>query len=282
MYTVFGAGSVGTVLAALLTDAGVDVALAGRAAARHLLVEGDNEEVHATVPVVEDPIGTILLCVHEPDVPALASRWPGRRIVSFANGVATVDGVSPAVWRMTCTLERPGFARFTQRGRVIVEDEDLAQDLRRTGFDVGVSEDIAADRWLKLYVNLMSAPNALIRKEDHGLAAFPAVKIELLEEARALFLQHGVDARSCDGRDPSLEDEVARLRQGVGTGRVRPVYNSTWRLLARGLATKERYHDVVMGLGAAPKNATMLRLLEAAHAPECYGAQEVLTALRGA
>ena len=66
----------------------------------------------------------------------------------------------------------------------------------------------------------------------------------------------------------------------MGADRVRPVYNATWRLLARGLATKERYHDVVMGLGAAPRNAVMLRLLEAAHAPECYGAQEVLTALR--
>ena len=76
MYTVFGAGSVGTVLAALLADGGVDVAIAGREAVPQLRIEGDEETVLASIPIVEEPVGDILLCVHEPDAAPLAARWP--------------------------------------------------------------------------------------------------------------------------------------------------------------------------------------------------------------
>ena len=38
----------------------------------------------------------------------------------------------------------------------------------------------------------------------------------------------------------------------------------------------------IVGLGRAPKNAVMLRLLDGAKKPECYSADEVLSALRGA
>ena len=41
----------------------------------------------ARVPVVTEPEGTILLCVHGPDVLDLCPRWPGRTVVTFQNGV---------------------------------------------------------------------------------------------------------------------------------------------------------------------------------------------------
>jgi 2-dehydropantoate 2-reductase len=293
-YTVFGAGSVGTVLAGLLADAGVDVRLAGRGAVADLRLEGDDETVVARVPVVEEPEGTILLCVHAPDVAELCARWPGRSVVTWQNGVASEEAaarhcrVIGGVWRMTCTLTEPGRALFTRRGRVVVgrhpagrdpEVEALAADLRAAGLDVGVSERIANDKWLKLCLNLTSAPHALIRKQDHGRPEFGAVKAALLEEARGILSAAGIEARSCDGRDASLEAEIEKHRAG-GTRR-RPVYNDTWRQLARGRRPKSLYHDTFVELagGGAPRNAAMLELVRRATEPECYSVDEVLTAL---
>jgi 2-dehydropantoate 2-reductase len=293
-YTVFGAGSVGTVLAGLLADRGVEVAIAGRNAVGNLRLEGDAETVEATVPVLDEPEGTILLCVHGPDVLDLCPRWPGRTVVTFQNGVrseavaARWCRVIGGVWRMTCTLMEPGRALFTRRGRVIVgrhpegidaEVQALAADLRRAGFDVGVSPRIAGDKWLKLFLNLASTAHAIVRREDHGRPEFGELKALLLEEARDLFRERGIVAVSGDGRDAGLDEEIGRHRKGGG--RARPVYNSTWRQLSLGRRPKERYHDTVTALGPAPRNAAMLALLDRATRPECYTVDEALTAVRG-
>ena len=282
MYTVFGAGSVGTVLAGLLSGAGVPVAIAGRNAVGAIRLEGDDEEVVAQVPVVDEPEGTILLCVHEPDVAELCARWRGRTVVTFQNGIrseaiaAQHCHVIGGVWRMTCTLVEPGLARFVRRGRVIVgrhpsgvdgEVRQLAGDLAAAGLDATATEQIAAEKWLKLFINLTSAPHALIRKADHATPEFTAVKVGLLEEARAAL--EGVVPR--DAMDLEIE------RQRVAAPRARPVYNATWRQLSLGRRPKERYHDLIAG----PKNAAMLRLLDEAAGPECYGAAEVLAAISG-
>jgi 2-dehydropantoate 2-reductase len=216
--------------------------------------------------------------------------------VTWQNGVASEDAaarhcrVIGGVWRMTCTLLEPGRALFTRRGRVVVgrhpagrdhEVEALAADLRAAGLDVGISERIAKDKWLKLCLNLTSAPHALIRKQDHGRPEFGAVKAALLEEARAILSAAGIEARSCDGRDAPLEEEIERHRAG-GTRR-RPVYNDTWRQLARGRRPKSLYHDTFVELAGdrAPRNAAMLELVRRAREPECYSVDEVLTALSG-
>ena len=298
-YTVFGAGSIGTVLAGLLAHAGVDVRLAGRNATGRLHLEGDDETVDVRVPVAVRPEGTILLCVHAPDVADLCRGWKGRTVVTFQNGVeseavaARHCEVIGGVWRMTCTLVEPGVARFLKRGRIVVgrwpegADEGvrgLAADLGRAGFDVGVSEDILRDKWLKLFANLTSAPNALVRRRDHGRPEFGAVKAALLEEAREVFKAAGVDARSCDGRDASVDEEIERQR--ASRARRRPVFNATWRQLSLGREPKEKYHDTVVQLASehgveASRNLTMLQLLEAARAPECYSVESLFTAICG-
>jgi len=293
-YTVFGAGSVGTVLAALLADAGLGVALAGRGAVGNLHIEGDDEELRVTVPVVAEPQGTILLCVREPDVGSLCARWAGREVVTFQNGVTSEARAAEhcrvigAVWRMTCTLQDPGHALFTRRGRVVVgrhpagiDDrvEALAAALRAARLDVGVSRDIQADKWLKLFVNLTSGANAVIRKAHHATPPFAAVKRALLEEALEVFDRAGIVARSCDGRDPDTEAELER--QVRTPPRKRPVHNATWRQLSRGRRPCGRYHETIVELGRrhgfdARRNGAMQRLVDEATGPECYGAAEVL------
>jgi ketopantoate reductase len=299
-YTVFGAGSVGTTVAGLLAHAGVGVRIMGRGAVRRLRLEGDSETVEAEVDVVERPEGVILLCVHEPQVAAACAGWRDRTVVTFQNGVAgeavaagSCRKVIGGVWRTTCTLLEPGRVRFTRRGRVVVglfpggadeEVADLAEALHSAGLDVGVSRAIGRDKWLKLFANLTSAPNALVRPRDHGRPAFGALKRALLREALDVFRAASVVAESCDGRDLSPEAEIER--QAAAGGRDRPVHNATWRRLARGLRPLERYHDTIVALAAehgaeAPCNHAMLALLEAAREPECYGAEEVLAALGG-
>jgi 2-dehydropantoate 2-reductase len=279
-YTIFGAGSVGTVLAASLRHAGFDVAIAGRNAVSSLRAEGDDETIEAQVDVVDEPRGTILLCVHEAQVDELLERWPACDVVVFCNGVRLFPAVRHAVWRMTCTLQEPGRALFTRRGRIVVERHACADDLRCAGFDVGVSDDIAADKWLKLLCNLGSTPNAVIRAADHARTAFGEVKALLLEEARDVLAAAGIRAASCDGRDASVDEEIERQR--ASAPHARPVYNDTWRQLSLGRPPQERYHRVITELGDAPRNAAMDRLLAAAAGPECYTADEVLSALRDA
>jgi ketopantoate reductase len=293
-YTVFGAGSVGTVLAGLLADGGVSVAIAGRGAVGRLRLEGNEETVEAEVPVVAEPQGTILLCIHAPDVAEACPRFAGRTVVTLQNGVASEEvaarwcRVIGGVWRTTCTLAEPGRALFTRRGRAVVgrhpagvdaEVHDLAADLRRAGLDAGVSPRIAGDKWLKLFLNLTSAPHALVRREDHGRPEFGALKAALLEEARDVFARAGIAAASGDGRDPTLQEEIERHRRGGG--RARPVFNATWRQLSLGRRPKERYHDTVVALGPAPRNAAMLAILDRATRPECYTVDEVLSEVCG-
>jgi ketopantoate reductase len=282
-FTVFGAGSVGTVLAGLLASRGISVAIAGRSAVGALHLEGDEETVDVDVPVVDEPDGTILLCVHESDVAELAPRFAGRTVVTFCNGV-TAEGVAQrhcavigGIWRMTCTLVEPGRALFTRCGRVVLERSPIAADFRAAGFDVGESDDIDADLWLKLLCNIGSTPNAVIRSRDHTDPRFGALKADLVAEAWQTLRSRGIEARSCDGRDPSPEEEIERQR--TAGPRARPVYNDTWRQLKLGREPKERYHRTIAAFGNAPLNTGMDRLLDEAHGPECYSLDEALRKL---
>jgi 2-dehydropantoate 2-reductase len=326
MRTVVGAGSVGLALASRLARTGLPVHLVTRDAGTARRLESDGIRVEdpksgehwcASVSAVAgiesaDFRGSdrpVLICVRATDTEAvalqLAALAPGITVVNVQNGVdndVLLAGYFPrvigAVWRQTCTRVDPGLVRFTGRGRVVVglhpqgsapEVDALAQDLRRAGFDVGISSRIAEDRWLKLCVNLMSAPNALIRREDHDSLPFVEVKARLLEEAREVLAANGIEARSCDGRDRSLDEEIRHQRESLERGtsaRRFPLYNQVWSSL-RGDAPLEAnaYHQRILELAAAhgipaPTNARVLEKLVEAKAsrrgPECFSAVELL------
>jgi 2-dehydropantoate 2-reductase len=169
------------------------------------------------------------------------------------------------------------------------EVEAIAALLRRGDVDVSVSEAIGRDKWLKLCVNLMSTPNALVRRADHTGATFVEVKVRLLEEARAALEAAGRDATPCDGRDRTLAEEIAFQRESLARGtsaRALPLYNQVWTGLRHGGALEaDAYHERVLALAAAhgvaaPVNARVReRLLDAARrrlGPECVEAAELL------
>jgi 2-dehydropantoate 2-reductase len=322
---IVGAGAVGLVAGARLSAAGLPVWYFVRKeeAARTISREGVRLEdagsgevvrarAEAVVGLGEAPTAApsiVLLCVRSVDTelvaPALGSAFPQLPVACVQNHVVNeailakyVPRVLGVVWRQTCTRIAPNAAVTLGRGRVVVggypegggEDVDaLAGDLRSAGFDVGVSSHITHDKWLKLCVNLMSAPNALVRPSDHATQAFVETKARLLEEARAVLLAAGIPARSCDRRDRSLEEEIAYQRasliQGTSARRL-PVYNQIWAALRnRQPLEADQYHRVILELGtrygiATPVNTRVLRMLERAHeegwGPESLGADELL------
>ena len=320
MITVFGAGAIGLTLAARLARAGHAVRVCTRRpedAARlergSIAVEEPetgaawNARVfaHAGPPIAETD--WIFACVRVPQTEAaaaaIAATSPDARIANVQNGVGgdavfatRFASVVGAVIRQGCTRIATDRVRAIAPGRIAVgrfpagvddEVESLAALLRSAGYDVGVSPRIADDRWLKLCINLMSTPNALVRPSEHDDPAFAMGKARLLEEARDVLRAAGIAARSCDGRDASLDEEIARLRGGRGGGARRiPIYNSLWQALRRGAPLEaDAFHRVVIELGArhgvaTPVNARALAAVQrvVAHSlgPESLGTADVL------
>ncbi|HVP27726.1 MAG TPA: 2-dehydropantoate 2-reductase N-terminal domain-containing protein [Myxococcota bacterium] len=329
MAVVLGAGAVGLSLGARLAAAGVPVLFVVRRAEVARAIEregvrvedpGSGEVIRAraeAIPGIElaaarlrDPeAGPILICVRANDTEEVADRLvrvaPEATVCSVQNHVDNEDllaerfeRVLGAVWRQTCTRIDLHAVTALGRGRVIVglhpegrgrDVEALAASLRRAGFDVAVSDHIVEDKWLKLCVNLMSAPNALVHPDEHETEAFVETKARVLEEARAVLAAAHVSARSCDGRDRSLDEEIAFQRASLARGtsaRRLPVYNQIWAALRDRRAIEgDRYHRLIIDLGRragvpTPVNARVLAALEHAAqtgtGPESMGAEELL------
>lgn len=304
---IVGAGSVGLVLAGRLARSGADVVLVtrGETQAEALRAEGVRVEDpasgaawRASLPVLAGPgpelEGRLLVaCVRTAQVPALADalarQAPGATVAAAQNGL-DADGlfarrfpeVLGLVVRFTATRIADAAVRTTGRGRLVVgrypegagpRAEALAAALEAADFDVGISRRIAEDRRLKLCINLMSAPNAMIRREDHDTPAFVELKAGLLEEAAAVLAAAGLSARSCDGRDRSLPEEIAHQRGALSAGtsaRRLPLYNQVWRALREGGPVEaDEYHRAILELARrhdvlVPLNARMLAAIERA------------------
>jgi len=322
---IVGAGAVGLVAGVRLASAGHSVRFfvrrAEAAEAIHsegirLEDPGSGEVVRVRTDVslgLEPPVGmacaVVLLCVGSCDTqraaPEVAAAFPGVPVACVQNHVTneailakSVSRVLGVVWRQTCTRVAQNAVVTLGQGRVVVgahpegagdDVEALAGEFRTAGFDVGVSQRIAEDKWLKLCINLMSTPNALVHPRDHATQAFVETKARLLEEARAVLAAARIPARSCDGRDRSVDQEIAfqraSLAQGTSARRL-PVYNQTWAALrGRRELEADGHHRVILGLGTrhgihTPVNARVLKMLERARdggwGPECLAAHQLL------
>ena len=135
----------------------------------------------------------------------------------------------------------------------------------------------------------MSAPNALIRREDHSGRNFVEIKARLLEEAKAAVEGAGIVTGSCDGRDRSLDAEIEFQRAALARGdsaRPLPIYNQVWAALRHGGPLEaDDYHRRILDLAArhgqeAPQNRRILAALERAVryelGPESMGSDELL------
>ena len=256
-----------------------------------------------------------LLCTRATDTRGLAEPLArasqGAPVVSVQNHVDNeallaehCRHVLGAVWRQTCMRVGDGSVRALGRPRVVVgaypegadtDSEWLCKTLQASGCDAAVSRAIMQDKWLKLCVNLMSVPNALVRPGDHAGVAFVEGKARLLEEARDVLRASGIETNSADGRDRSLDEEIVYQRTALVRGtsaRKLPVYNQVWRAFDAAkrsfdldLAPEaDDYHRRICELAAkagvpAPLNRRVLERTERAWAerrgPECFGAEEL-------
>jgi 2-dehydropantoate 2-reductase len=322
--TVFGAGSVGLALAARLASLGPVLLVTRRPEAAERLALGLRVEDPATGEIAtvaveavagleragNRELGPVFVCTRLPDTDAaanaIARHAQGALAVSVQNGLdggarlaRRLSRVACAVWRQTATRVADDHVRFTGRGRVIVgaqpgcdtasEARAVAGDLLRAGLDVSFSDDIVPDQWLKVCINLMSAPNALVRREDHETRGFVELKARLLEEARDALAAADISARPCDGRDRTLAAEIehqrAALRSGTAARRL-PLYNHVWTALREGRSLEAgHYHERILQLAeehgtAAPLNArvrdALLRAAREGLGPESIRATDLL------
>lgn len=310
---IVGAGSVGLVLAARLGQAGADVLLVtrGEDQARRIAAGGLRLEDPASGEVLRvavEVVGgiakaaprlasrTVVACHRTPQAPAIAAELgdaaPACVIALAQNGAAPeepfagrFDPLLGVVVRFTATRIAAGTVRTTGSGRLVVgrhpsgtglEADALAAAFRSAGFDVGLSSRISEDRLLKLCLNLLSAPNAMIRREDHTSEAFVELKAGLLEEARDVLAAAKIPAASCDGRDRGLDAEISHQRAALASGasaRSLPLYNQVWRALQEGGPVEaDGYYRTILDLAErftipAPLNARMLEAVQhAVHA----------------
>jgi 2-dehydropantoate 2-reductase len=325
--TIVGAGSIGLSLGARLARTGADVTfLTRRAEAAAALEERGatvidpsnggrfTARVQAVHRARDLPIacrrGTVLLCTRTTELDGvafeLARTLPGALFVCAQNDVGNearvaefTDRVAGLVYRQTCTRRDDASVLALGDGRIVVGDhprgcgprlEPLARAAERAGYSVGRSPDIARDKWLKLCINLMSTPNALVRRDDHASEAFVEVKARLLEEAAAVLDAAGIDARPCNTAERGLHEEIAHQRASLAAGtsaRALPLYNAVWRALkdpSLGLEAN-RFHERIIELGerhgvATPVNAralaALLRARKGGHGPESVTAVELL------
>jgi len=326
MLVVYGAGAVGLVVGARLAEAGLPVLLVTRRAeaAQRLSERGVRREdpangearvtrvasacgIEAAAPRIGE--GPVLFCMRASETAAaaraLATVAPAATVASLQNDVDNEPVLAESFARViggcvrqTSTRTADDTVVCTGAGRIVIgawpgraapDVDALAGSLRRAGYDVGVSPRILEDKWLKLCVNLMSAPNALIRREDHVRRDFVEIKARLLEEARALLAAAGIRASSCDGRDRSLDEEIAWQRASLAQGtsaRPLPIYNQVWAALRHGGPLEaDRYHRRMLALARehalpAPQNVRILAALERARrealGPESFSAAELL------
>jgi 2-dehydropantoate 2-reductase len=325
-FVVYGAGAVGSVLGGMLSLQQHSVTLVGRRAlvdavkAEGLRIKSATGE-YLTHPRASETVskrevgGTacVLLTVKAHDVAAavdtLAKVLPGDTpVVCFQNGVDSESVVASrfprvfgGVLRMTCSMVQPGHASFRSAGRVIVglypKGADpfaraLAGALGGVGFDAAASRTITSDKWLKLAVNTQSVFHAVMEERDHDANEFHELKAAVLDETRRVLKAAKIRARSCDGRDPSIEEMIAELRRPRARreGHGVKVHNSVWQdlYLKRDRIEAAFVHGPVIALGgkhgvATPYNAAALEIAKRVHesgaGPESMRLSDVLAAV---
>jgi 2-dehydropantoate 2-reductase len=285
-YVVFGAGAVGSALAAYLARTGHAVTIVGRpahvdairaqgGALRAVARDGSflaPVRAATSLPETLAPDAVLMLGVQAPDVrvaaEAIAPAARTREVITWQNGIraeATAAAFCPrilgGVVRFTATMLVPGEVRLRHPGQLIVgrhpEGPDsvaasIVEDLRGAGFTASESPRIAEDKALKLLINLVSGPPVLLRRT--GIEPVLArVQVAVLEEAVRVFAAAGIVARPASGLGQPVEALLAHFRAGGSAPDTSGgIYNSTWQNLhhRRPRIENDFYHGEIVRLGA--------------------------------
>jgi 2-dehydropantoate 2-reductase len=321
---VLGAGAVGSVLGGLFALQKHEVLLVCRECHRKAIEENGGLRVRSATGDYLAQVGAVTklaardlvegTCVFltaksydtekcTEELSAIAPR--SIPIVCFQNGVSNeeivaskFDNVYGGVCRMTCSMIQGGQVSFRGLGRVIVGkypkgSDALARELVAALTEIGckscVSRNIMNDKWLKLAVNTQSTLHAIIDPRDHDSNEFLQLKVNILEETKKVLKAHKVRARSCDGKDMTVDELIADLRRPKASRHTSGVKvgNSTWQnlYLKRPDIENRYYHGPIIELGRkynipVPFNEVALEMVERVHrdrlGPESLRLAEIL------
>ncbi|MGR6743186.1 oxidoreductase [Microbacterium sp. F1-18] len=225
---VIGPGAIGTVIAALLHDAGRPVLVAGRSPRRDLRLDTAHGSIVVPGPVLTDPahspgaMDLVFLAVKATQTDA-AAAWlaalcgPSTIVCVLQNGIEQVERVGPLVPESTVlpaivwspAERRPdGSVRSRGEPRFTVPQSDGAERvgdaLDATACEFAVSDDFTTLAWRKLLQNAVAGLMALtgrragmFRRQDVGDLA-----LAYLQEGLAV-------ARACGAALP--DDEPDRM-----------------------------------------------------------------------
>jgi 2-dehydropantoate 2-reductase len=227
-----GAGGVGGLIGARLAHAGCDVSFIARGAhlaamrSHGLRLESPVGGVHLPRPQVTDdpatigPVDLVIFAVKLWDTEAAARSilpllGPDTGFLSLQNGVRKDDILRPIVGEkalmggvayMGTAISRPGVIQHTgtmQRvvfgeygGRRSKRADALLENLKKTGIDARLSDDIRRSIWEKfVFLVGMAAVTATIRLPLGPILAHPLTRrfyLDAMREAAAVGRAHGV------------------------------------------------------------------------------------------
>jgi 2-dehydropantoate 2-reductase len=321
-HLIIGAGSVGLSLAARLSRSGKNVFLLTHSPeqAKTINAYGINVEELSSGEIWNTKVQAFSryhdlvdycqncwthICVRLSDTEAvcsgLAEVLPQNPTISVQNGVDN-DAIlhkyfqfsMGLVWRQTCTRLDLNSVIFQGAGRLVLgqpysdyDCTDLLEDLRHAGFNCSQTQDLQADRWLKMALNLLSAPSALLAEEHQQHESLLRLKIALLQEAAAVLKAAGIRAESCDSQDPSIEEMIAQVKSNSTKSSIRKrrVFNSVWTALKYGQELEPYYYyRRLVELGQrfkvlTPVNKNILEYIESLKDKENYPGRMTLSEL---
>jgi 2-dehydropantoate 2-reductase len=271
-YIVLGAGAVGGTLGALLARAGHPVTLVARAATVRAIetqgglvhvVAGERHLVPLAAVTAPEEVTlagrpVLFFAMKAGDLgpalePAARAFGPAALAVTWQNGLRAEDGAASrfhnllgGVVRATSTMLVPGEVRIRTPGILILgrwpvppspqPDPDLdatVADLRGAGFDAVASPDIAADKGLKLLVNLFSGVTPLVRPDGRPAMAVLRFERNVIVEGARVLSAAGRPFHAAGGRGDDVTAMLRHLSEKAPRAPVADgVHNSTWQNLA--------------------------------------------------
>jgi 2-dehydropantoate 2-reductase len=235
------AGAVGGYFGARMAAAGHDVFFIARGAHRDaiakngLKIESVHGDLHLPKPNVTDdpakvgPVDIVLFAVKlwDTETAAAAARpllGPNSRLITFQNGVDSVDRISSVVGAertvggaayIATTIAVPGVIKHTSQfatirfGRTDKHPDDTLNAFVDAGkaakLDIGLSANIDRELWQKfIFLTAMAGSTAALRSSIGPIAADPELRSffrNLMEEAFAVGKAKGV------ALDPAYLDE---------------------------------------------------------------------------
>lgn len=294
---ILGAGAVGCYYGGMLSRAGQDVVLIGRA--RHvdavnrdgLHLDTQAFQAHIRLAASTDAAAArgaalVLCCVKSADTEAAATALapylaPGVGVLSLQNGVDNADRlqailkrpVVPAVVYVAAEMAGDGHVRHHGRGELVVGPGALAAECVAAFTDAGIpvqtSDNIAGALWAKLILNCAYNALSAITRTPYGelvrAEGIEAVMRDATDECLAVAHAEGVTLPE------DLWDSI------LGIARTMPgQLSSTAQDLARGKKSEiDHLNGYIVRRGAAlgiptPVNRTLyalVRLLEERPAP---------------